>query len=79
MFISFLFNFAYTNNTIKFMTNYLGNVFHLNDYVLSLRRVQLAEIQKKLSEFNLFYKYVRQKCKTLINKGMITIIIIIFK
>ena len=34
--------------------------------------MQLAEIKNKLSEFNLFYKYLTQKCKILINKGKIS-------
>ena len=35
-----------------------------------LKGVQLAEIKNKFSEFNLFYKYLKQKHKVL-NKGKI--------
>ena len=55
------------------MTDY--SVFHL--YVITtlfLKGVQLAEIMKKFSEFNLFYKYVTQKHKILINKEKILIL-----
>ena len=41
--------------------------------VLFLKSLQLAEIKNKFSEFNLFYKYLRQKHKILINKGKILI------
>ena len=41
--------------------------------ILFLEGVQLAEIKNKFSEFNLFYKYQTQKCKTLINKRTILI------
>lgn len=53
------------------MTGYSESVFHLNDHCLLLKGLQLAEI----SEFNLFYKYLTQKRKILINKGKILIIL----
>ena len=41
--------------------------------VLFLKGVQLAEIKNKFSEINLFYKYLTQKNKILVNKGKILI------
>ena len=39
--------------------------------VLFLKGVQLEETENELSEFNLFYKYLTQKRKILINKRKI--------
>lgn len=52
------------------MTDYLDNVSHLNDYCFFLKK-QLAEIKNNFSEINMFYKYLTQKHKTLVNKGEI--------
>ena len=35
------------------------------------KEVQLAEIKNNFSEINMFYKYLTQKHKTLVNKGEI--------
>ena len=53
------------------MTDYSENILHLNDYYFAFRRTELMEIKNKLSEFILFYKYLTQKRKTLIDKRKI--------
>ena len=44
--------------------------------ILFLEGMQLAEIKNKFSQFNLFYKHLKQKRKILKNKGKITLIIL---
>ena len=41
--------------------------------ILFSEGIELVKIKNKLSEFNLFYKYLMQKRKILINKGKILI------
>ena len=52
------------------MTDYSENVFDLNDNCFVFKRSAVSG-NHKFREINLFYKYLTQKHKILVNKGKI--------